>query len=224
MSHQDAPDFLLCENGAVGSAHTPLDWGHLMACYFFCKLVLTWLVTDFISGFVHWLEDSYGHPHMPLVGRYITKPDLRHHYRPRQFVTNSWLSSAQMLLVLCSAALFVAFALGRLSPMVYFGAVLGMNANQIHKWCHRTPRENGALIVALQRMRLVQTPQQHHQHHLGSKDAAYCVLTGFLNPVLDRCQFWRALERMVFVVFRLRKRDDDELLALVLAEDPSFLD
>jgi ubiquitin-conjugating enzyme E2 variant len=196
----------------------------MTAAAFLCKLVVTWLVTDFISGVVHWLEDSYGHPHMPVIGRYITKPDLLHHYHPRKFVTNSWFSSSDLLLILCSAALLVALALGRLSPMVFVGAVLGVNANQIHKWCHRTPRENGALIVVLQRLHLVQTPLQHHHHHVGKKDAAYCVLTGALNPVLDHCRFWRALEWVVFAVFRIRKRDDDELLALVLSEDPGFLD
>ena len=57
-----------------------------------------------------------------------------------------------------------------------------------------------------------------------SKDAAYCVLTGFLNPILDGCRFWRSLEWVIFAVLRVRKRDDDEMLALVLAEDPAFLD
>jgi plasmanylethanolamine desaturase len=196
----------------------------MIAAAFLCKVVVTWLITDFISGVVHWLEDSYGHPNMPVVGRYITKPDLLHHYQPRKFVSNSWLSSSDLLLVLSSVALLGAVSLGRLGPMVFLGAVLGVNANQIHKWCHRTPRENGALIVLLQRLRLVQTPRQHHQHHVGKKDAAYCVLTGFLNPILDGCRFWRVLEWVVFAVFRVRRRDDDELMALVLADDPQFLD
>jgi ubiquitin-conjugating enzyme E2 variant len=194
------------------------------AAAFALKLVATWLITDFISGFVHWLEDSYGHPHMPVVGRYVTKPDLLHHYNPRKFVTNSWFSSSDLLLILCSASLLVAFIFGRLSPMVCLGAVLGVNANQIHKWCHRTARENGRFIVGLQRLRLVQTPRQHHQHHVGRKDAAYCVLTGLLNPILDGCRFWRGLEFVIETTFGLKKRDDDELLALVLAEDPHFLD
>jgi plasmanylethanolamine desaturase len=188
------------------------------------KLVVTWLITDFISGFVHWLEDSYGHPHMPIVGRYVTKPDLLHHYYPRKFVTNSWFSSSDLLLLLCIAALLVAFAIGRLSPMVFLAAILGVNANQVHKWCHRTPRENGPIIVALQRLHLVQTPREHYGHHLGKKDTCYCVLTGVLNPILDACRFWRALEFGIYALSGVRKRDDDELLALVLADDPSFLD
>ena len=196
----------------------------MAAAAFALKLVATWFITDFISGFVHWLEDSYGHPHMPVVGRYVTKPDLLHHYNPRKFVTNSWFSSSDLLLILCSASLLVAFMFGRLSPIVCLGAVLGVNANQIHKWCHRTPRENGRFIVALQRLRLVQTPRQHHQHHVGRKDAAYCVLTGLLNPILDGCRFWRGLEFVIEATVGLKKRDDDELLALVLAEDSHFLD
>ena len=188
------------------------------------KVILTWLVTDWVSGLVHWLEDSYGHPHMPIIGRYVTKPDLLHHYHPRRFVTNSWFSSSDLLLLLCLVALLVALALGRLSPMVFFATALGVNANQIHKWCHRSARENGKVIVALQRLHLVQSPRQHSRHHLGKKDSSYCVLTDFLNPVLDACSFWRGLEWVIFRLFGIQKRDDDALLALILAEDPGFLD
>ena len=188
------------------------------------KILVTWMITDFISGFVHWLEDSYGHPHLPIVGRYVTKPDLLHHYHPRKFVTNSWFSSSDLLLLLCLAGLLIAFAIGRLSPMVFLAAVLGVNANQIHKWCHRTPDENGRLIDTLQKLRLVQSPRGHSRHHLGKKDTAYCVLTDFLNPILDACRFWRALEFVVHKAFGIEKRDDETLLALVLEEDPAFLD
>jgi ubiquitin-conjugating enzyme E2 variant len=187
------------------------------------KVLFTWLITDLISGFVHWLEDSYGHPHAPIIGRYVTTPDLLHHYDPRKFVTNSWFSSSDLLLLTCVAGLLIAFAMGRMGPMVFLSAALGVNANQIHKWCHRTPRENGPVITWMQRLRLVQSPRHHHGHHVDRKDACYCVLTDFLNPVLDRCRFWRALEFLMLKAFGLRKRDDDALLALVLAEDPEFL-
>lgn len=187
------------------------------------KVIVTWLVTDFISGLFHWLEDSYGHPHLPIVGRYVTKPDLLHHYRPRKFVANSWFSSSDLLLLICLLGLLIAFAMGRLSPMVFLSAVLGVNANQVHKWCHRTRRENGRFIIAMQRLHLVQSPRQHNKHHLGKKDTCYCVLTDFLNPILDTCRFWRALEFLIYGLFRIKKRDDDALLALVLAEDPGFL-
>lgn len=187
------------------------------------KIVATWLITDFLSGVIHWAEDSYGHPHTPIVGRYITKPDLLHHFQPRRIVENSWFASSDVLILVCLAALGVAAAVGRLSPMVVLAAVLGTNANQIHKFCHRSALENGPVITALQRWGLVQSPQHHHGHHVGGKDACYCVLTNFLNPLLDASRFWRGLERIVSAVFRVAKRDDDALIALVLSEEPGFL-
>ena len=188
-----------------------------------CRIIVTWFVMDLISGVVHWAEDSYGHHSLPFVGRHVTKPNLLHHYRPRAFVGNSWLSSSDLLLVACLASLLIALALGRLTPMVVLAAVLGANANQIHKWSHRTPGENGAMIVAVQRLRLIQSPGHHNGHHLDGKDSRYCVLTDFLNPTLDRCHFWRGVEFLIRRLFGTRKRNDDALLSLVLAGEPNFL-
>ena len=129
------------------------------------KVAVTWLVVDWISGFVHWCEDSYGSPSTPFSGRRITKPNLRHHFNPRSFVHNSWFASSELLLGACGAALLVAWGLGRLSPMVVVAAVLGINANQVHKWSHRSEAENGPVIAALQRLRLLQSPRHHQQHH-----------------------------------------------------------
>ena len=189
----------------------------------FFKIVVTWLITDWISGLVHWLEDSYGHPFSPFVGRRVTKPNLLHHYRPRAFIRNSWYASAELLLAACLVALLIALTLGRLSPMVILAAVLGANANQIHKWSHRTPRENGGLIILMQRLKLIQSPDHHNKHHVGGKDSHYCVLTNFMNPILDACRFWRGLEILVKRVLGIKKRDDDTILSVVLAEEPDFL-
>jgi ubiquitin-conjugating enzyme E2 variant len=187
------------------------------------KVAVTWLVVDWISGFVHWCEDSYGSPSTPFLGRRITEPNLRHHFKPRSFVDNSWFASSELLLWACAAALVVAWSLGRLSPMVVLAAVLGANANQVHKWSHRSETENGPVIAALQRLRLLQSPRHHQQHHLGRKDSHYCVLTNVLNPVLDRSRFWKGLELVLERAFGLKKRDDDAMLAAVLREAPDFL-
>ena len=187
------------------------------------KIAATWLIVDLISGVVHWFEDSYGHPSVPFVGRRITSPNLLHHFRPRAFVSNSWYASSQLLLFSCAAALVVAWLLGRLSPMVVLGAVLGANANQVHKWSHRTPAENGPAVGLAQRLLLIQSPGHHHQHHSGRRNSHYCVLTNLLNPVLDRFRVWRGLE-WVLRQGGLGKRDDDQLLVVVLAGDPGFLD
>ena len=186
------------------------------------KIVGTWLVVDWISGFIHWFEDCYGHPSTPFIGPRITKPNLRHHFRPRALVSDSWYSSSKLPLFVCAVAVIVAWLLGRLSPMIVLGAVLGANASQVHKWSHRTEIENGWLIVAAQRLGLAQSPSHHHQHHIGGKDSHYCALTNCLNPILDHVRFWRGLE-CLFAMLGLRKRNDKAMLALVLLEEPDFL-
>jgi ubiquitin-conjugating enzyme E2 variant len=197
--------------------------GGTVVAWLIVKVGVTWLAIDLISGVIHWVEDSYGHPDYPFVGRRVTRANLLHHARPRAFVRNSWYASSELLLAACVSALLIALAAGRLSPMVVLAAVLGANANQVHKWSHRTARENGPVIAALQRVGLIQSPAHHHRHHVDRKDTHYCVLTNLLNPVLDRLRFWRGLEFLIERVFGVRKRDDDAMLALVLAREPDFL-
>ncbi len=52
----------------------------------------------------------------------------------------------------------------------------------------------------LQKLKIVQTPSHHNQHHRKGKDTHYCVLTDFLNPILDRFHFWRGLEKLVYII------------------------
>lgn len=84
----------------------------------------------------------------------------------------------------------------------------GVNANEIHKWAHRTRAENGPVITFLQRIGVLQSPVQHGNHHRGTKDTYYCVITDYLNPVLERLRFWPALEWLIYQLFGVRRRPD----------------
>lgn len=114
--------------------------------------VATWLAIDFPSGFFHWLEDAYGSPFWPIFGRHVTKPNILHHYMPRAFVTNSWYLSSRLLLLICTLIALITLAAGAFNWMVALGLLLGVNANQVHKWSHRTRHENSAPVRLLQRL------------------------------------------------------------------------
>ena len=92
-----------------------------------------WVVTDFLSGVFHWMEDAYGKPTWPIVGRHVTKPNILHHYVPRAFVTNSWFVTSRSLLALCTVIVAITVALGVFNWMVALAMMLGANANQVHK-------------------------------------------------------------------------------------------
>ncbi|MCA0375521.1 MAG: fatty acid desaturase family protein [Gemmatimonadetes bacterium] len=186
------------------------------------QVLAVWLITDFLSGVFHWIEDAYGGPYWPIFGRHVTRPNILHHYAPRAFVSNSWWRSSRLLLVICLLLALGAWTLGVFNWMIALGLVLGLNANQVHKWSHRARRENPPLVQWLQRLHLIQSPSQHHRHHVRGRNAAYCVLTDLLNPVLDRMRFWAGLEWLIARLFGVQRRDDTAAALLVLEREPEF--
>ena len=170
------------------------------------------LAADFISGLVHWWEDRYARLNGGALQQ-VAIDNLRHHARPREFLAKGYWQSSWDLWLLAAAAVAASVALDLFSWHVLLFALLSANANQIHKWAHRSREENGWLIGGLQRLQLLQTPRHHGRHHQGSRDSHYCVITNFLNPLLEEVQCWRRLERLVLRATGTAPRSDDEALA-----------
>jgi plasmanylethanolamine desaturase len=158
------------------------------------------VLADFVSGVVHWAEDTYARfkPRRKLrVINLIARDNEVHHRRPRDFLKRTWWESSWDLLLIGALIIAAACALGHLSVAVLLFVLLSVNANQMHKWAHRNPRENPLLVTWLQRTHLLQSPRHHGKHHGGKKDSHYCVVTNFLNPLLEELRFWRRMERVV---------------------------
>ena len=169
---------------------------------------VTILAADFISGLVHWFEDAYARKDTPFIGRLLADANIEHHIRPRAFIERSWFESSWDLLLIGALVLSGAWALQQLTWQVWLFVLVAVNANQIHKWAHRNPRENGAVVTFLQQVRLLQTQRHHARHHGGQKNTHYCSVTNLLNPVLDRLGLWRGLERTNELLFGLRRKPD----------------
>ncbi|MCH7794737.1 MAG: hypothetical protein IH900_06330 [Proteobacteria bacterium] len=172
----------------------------------FLDIILVILAVDFGSGLLHWLEDSYGQPHWPITGKWITAPNILHHQAPSAFTENSWLRSATVLLIIGAVIIGVAWLVGMLTWQFLLFVAIGVNANEIHKWNHLPKKKRGRLVVALQDARLLQSAKHHGKHHVGSKDTNYCVITNVLNPVLDAVQFWHRLEWTIERLLGVSKR------------------
>jgi ubiquitin-conjugating enzyme E2 variant len=182
--------------------------------------VATILLADLASGIVHWLEDAYARPGTPLLGA-LAQANLRHHWRPREFLAKSWLESSADLLLAALLVIGLAGALGILTWQVVLFSALVANANQIHKWAHMNRAELPRVVYWLQRAYLLQTPRHHGRHHGGTRTTHYCVITNFLNPLLEEVGFWKrieaAIERTTGVT---RRSEDEELLLLGMAPRP----
>jgi plasmanylethanolamine desaturase len=174
----------------------------------FLQAVFIILAADFLAGVVHWFEDAYIREHTPWVGKWIGRPNTLHHHLPRRMTRNSWWQSNRDLLLASSVLVITAALLGRLTWQVWLFAIVGGNANEVHKWSHRTRKENGRLISWLQDLRLLQTPQHHAIHHTNPKEVRYCPITNLVNPVLDFTQFWAGLEWLLAHSIQLKRQPD----------------
>jgi plasmanylethanolamine desaturase len=166
------------------------------------------LLADFAAGIIHWAEDAYIREDTPLVGAWIGRANTLHHHLPRKMTQNTWWQSNWDLLLTMTVMLSVAAWQEWLSWRVWLFAAFAANANEFHKWSHRTRKENGRFITWLQRLRVLQTPAHHAIHHTNPKDVHYCPITNLLNPVLDTLQVWSALEWLLAKTFGLQRQPD----------------
>ncbi len=121
------------------------------------------------------------------------------------------MQSSRDLLLVSLLLVVISIPLGFFGWQVVLFALLTTNANQIHKWSHRTRRENGPLITWLQDWRILQTPRHHGLHHTDPKNTYYCPITNFVNPVLEKISFWTRLETLIERLTGIRHRDDTSL-------------
>lgn len=181
------------------------------AFLFLLKFVATVLAADFVAGMVHWLEDAYVREDTPIIGKYVARPNIIHHHYPRYMVRHNWWQTSFDLILVSVALLIGAWFLGLLSWEVWLFAILSANANEFHKWEHRTRKENGPIISFLQGIRVLQTVKHHARHHTDPKNSHYCTITNFLNPVLDGMNFWNGLEWALAKTVGLNRREDSSL-------------
>lgn len=166
--------------------------------------LLGYLTADFLSGFVHWLADTYAESDTPFVGPKFVRPFREHHVDPlaitrHDFVEANGDNCFMALLPLVPAAFLAPIT--STPAWAFFGAwalslALGVLLTSIaHGWAHmpaQTP-----FVAWLQRVGLVLSPDHHAQHHEAPFDRNYCITTGWLNGVLDAVGFFRKAERVL---------------------------
>lgn len=177
------------------------------------EAVLTVFCAELIAGMVHWFEDAYVREDTPLIGRLLGRPNVIHHHYPRHMTQNTWWQSSYDLVLIAACFVFACGFGGLLTWQVWLFAILSANANQMHKWTHRTRKENGPVISWLQDIRILQTPGHHLVHHKDPKNSHYCTMTNCLNPLLDAIHFWAALEWVLALTAGLERRPDTSLRA-----------
>lgn len=160
------------------------------------QIIACVLIADFIAGFGHWFEDTYGLPTWPLVGKHVIEPNINHHRKPTAMVKEgSFVDRNFQPCLLMGVALIPIWCAGLLNWQCFVVAFVVGFSNQIHGWTHGGNRNPAVRI--LQDMALLQTPVYHAKHHKPPYAIRFCVITHVVNTVLDGARFWRGLEYLI---------------------------
>jgi hypothetical protein len=179
---------------ALGAAVALLPWLGARNPAIFWVLPVVLVAMDFLSGVVHWLFDTRIPPGEGTLGRAAVN-FLDHHVQPARtaevgFAASAWRVALGVSLPLLLTALWL--PAGVPQAVAYWLGALALVVAQAHKQAHR--RRPGRLVRVLQQLRLALPPGAHREHHR-DHGRAYCVFTGWCNPLLDGAGFWRWLER-----------------------------
>ena len=166
-------------------------------------ILCAWLASDLVTGAVHWWEDRYGDPSWPIIGPHVVAPNILHHREPRAFLAGSviernWTAAAPALLV---AAVFAAVGWWWLALVGVFCAC----SNEVHAWSHQRCSRP---IRALQLLGVFASHEDHARHHRSPFGSHYCVITGWLNPLLEVIGFWRVVESVIGMAIGVWPRDE----------------
>ncbi|MBI1171770.1 hypothetical protein GC209_10225 [bacterium] len=172
------------------------------------QLFLLITAADLLGGLFHWAEDTLGSEDTPIWGPVFVRPSSRHHDQPTYILNVPWQRGAGLIAVTVAVVLAGAWLIGLFSwQLVVFALFSGMN-DLAHRLEHTPTRDLPNVVRILRRLRLLQDSRHHWQHHKAPHTSHYCVLTPWVNPVLDSLGFWRGLERLVVPILGAPRRPD----------------
>lgn len=204
-------------------------WGnpHVGPWLVLSVVLLGYLMADFVSGFVHWMADTWGSSNMPALGKAFVRPFREHHVDEKAITRHDFIETngnnclisipvAIMCVAMPHTSTAWVFLAGSLGSMIFWV----MATNQFHKWSHLD--HPPALISFLQRVHLILPPAHHQIHHTAPYNKYYCITVGWLNKPLTMIAFFPTLERLVTWATGLLPRQDDigtEAAVAVLASE-----
>lgn len=176
---------------------------------FIAHVLCIYLISDLLSGLLHWVEDNYFSENTFLLGELVIRPNIIHHYYPRYFTRFSWWHTSRDLVLIGLGIIALYYWLcGTLTWQLLLFVFITSNANYIHKCAHRSAKENGRVIYTLQRLGIILRPNNHNKHHTDPKQSYYCAVGNLLNPILEYIKFWRFLEHVIYTTSGISPRPD----------------
>ena len=171
-------------------------------------LLVCWWAADFLTGFFHWLEDTYCLENMPLIGGFICEPNIDHHIDPQLMVrVGTFFSRNVFQWALCGGMFITLWLVGFGNIYTFLTLLFASFGNEVHRWNHMA--KTGPWVTFIKETGLIQSQRQHSMHHKPPHTSYYCVLSSQLNPILERIRFWRGLEWCVKTISGITPKRDE---------------
>lgn len=156
------------------------------------------LLGDLGTGVFHWSVDNYGSINTPIVGT-VCAAFQGHHDTPWTITFRSFANNVYKICYV-TVPVMIALYFAHPGPQTQMFMVLFINwwmlSQEFHKYSHM--KKPPAMIKFLQDNNLILSRKEHGRHHNSPFEGNYCILTGIMNPLLDRSHFFRHLERIVY--------------------------
>ena len=167
------------------------------------QIFILWILADFITGVVHWWEDTYGNPNWPIIGKYVVKPNLIHHKQPAKLLEGSYWSRINTSFFAALIIGVIFWLCNLLSWKVTLCLLFCVQANEIHAMSHRPDRKNSKITLFMQKIGIFQSKKMHRWHHKAPYETNFCIMSNFVNPILNKIEFWRKIEWVILKVFKI---------------------
>ena len=175
-------------------------------------LAAGYLLADLLTGLVHWFCDTFFDETTPIIGPGLIASFREHHRDPLLMTRHGFLELTGSSFRGLAPLLAVFVWRGDLVPAFANAFVLALSAgavstNLLHRWAHDPAAS--AFARTLQRLGVVLTPERHAKHHAPPYAAAYCVTTGWMNPLCERLKIWSRAEAVLVAIGVPASRDHD---------------
>ncbi len=97
----------------------------------------------------------------------------------------------------------ILWLMGLYSWQVIVCLLFCIQGNEVHAMSHRPDKNTGPLVRLLQKTGIFQSKKMHRWHHKAPYETNFCIMSDFVNPILNRIGFWRKLEMLILKVFKI---------------------
>ncbi len=167
------------------------------------EVFLLWIAADFITGMIHWWEDAYGNPNWKIIGKYVVEPNLVHHEQPHKLLEGSYWTRINTSFFAAAIMGTILWLIGLHSWQVIVCLLFCIQGNEVHAMSHRPDKITGLLARFLQKTGIFQSKKMHRWHHKAPYETNFCIMSDFVNPILNKIAFWKRLEYLILKIFKI---------------------